>query len=198
MELESLFLLSGLALTGGAIAFRRQRASRDELTRRVFSQEIVRIGEVRNKSVAVVVGTVTHTEMIAAPLSHRPCAAFEYVETSKESDVWHERARRIAGVDFTVEDESGEALVHGTDVEMLLMKDKTVTFGSGHWERREGVIANGDRIAVVGYASREPDPRPQTTGLGYRERPTVLVIRSTRRGRARITNSPAVLDRAPH
>jgi hypothetical protein len=196
MDPGSLIVLSGLTMTGLGFALRMFRTSRDTLTRRAFRLPVVKIGNVRNKSIVVVVGTVTHTESISSQLTHRPCAAFEYVEASKLNEVWHERVRRIAGVDFAVTDESGEALVHGADVEMLLMKDERSAWGNANWERREGTIANGDQIAVVGYASREPDPRPQSAGLGYRERPTVLVLRSTRRNRARITNSPAVLSRA--
>ncbi len=194
MELGSIFILGAIVAAAATLVRRRLRVSRDEVTRRAFAQPIVKIGEAREKTRVVLVGTVSHTEAVTSPVSHRACAAFEYVEAIKRSDVWHERTRRIAGVDFAIDDTSGEVLVRGANIEMLLMKDEKDTLDD--LERREGLVQNGDQVAVFGYVTRVPDPRPEAAGLGYRQRPTVLAIRSTRRYRARITNSPAILQRA--
>lgn len=195
MQLALLLAIGGTAVVAlRAVAVRGQ--SRDDRTRKAFARPIRQIRDVKNGSIVVVVGTLSHRLSVEAHMTRRPCAAFEFVDACKVEEVWHEQARYVSSTDFSIRDATGEALVYGFGAEVLLNKEHRWRRGDDAWEMREGFVTNGDQVAVYGHANWEPDPRPESAGLGYRARPTILVIRGTRRAPLCLTNSPAILARA--
>ena len=178
----------------------RFSTDRDTRTHWQFGRHARRsIADFRDGEVAVIVGRVVECERpVQARLSRRMSACAEYVVEAlpMEAAFWSERERQVGAADFVIADATGEALVMVAGLEVMLIKD------SSEWNdpdsvmrRREGVVAVGETVAVLGRGNREPEPRPNKMA-GYRERPTILVVRSSRQQRLLVSDSPGIVGGA--
>lgn len=159
---------------------------------------------------------------LRAPLTGRECVYFDVrmeeaaSDDHRESSDERKRSRRRVSVrdreavDFVVEDESGRALVRTGDVQVVVLRDvdESVRGGErpevdellrlhGHSPRsltvREGSIAIGERVAVVGEASWTFDddaPGPES----YRLRPQLLVLSTTADHPLIVSDDPETFD----
>lgn len=174
------------------------------LARRLRTQTIHSIDSFPDTVVGRIVGVAGYLEeqTLIAPLSGRTCAAWFVRIGGADSRVRGHtaiiEARRAAS--FTVSDATGRAVVHADDTSLLLAFDVTETLGIarrppkrlvqflreqgsqgsgiGHdWRMgwQEGIIAEGQRVAVVGRGRREIDPVAGEGG--YRKAATRLVMR---------------------
>lgn len=186
--------LLGVGGVGALMAYRNRQA-RDERIRRVFTMTpTVSIADARDGQWVVVAGTVDCTEPLRAPITGRPCAACEVLsEHCRDGSVWVETKRLVYSTDFTLTDAGGEAIVQVGRAEILSVREHEEWDENDVWRRREGAAELGELVAVYGRGNWEPDPRPDAVGAGYRDRPTVLVIRGDRRHPVLITTSPPLL-----
>jgi len=127
-------------------------------------------------------------EPLRAPLSERPCSAYE-VLVRTEGKSAHRVVRDAAHADFWLNDGTGTALVRMKDAKVSIHQDthrRSGTFNKATPELEaflrkhgktsidtafgasfnrplryeEGVLAAGETVAVVGYATREADVSP--------------------------------------
>ncbi|HEX2573970.1 MAG TPA: DUF3592 domain-containing protein [Polyangia bacterium] len=166
-----------------------------------------------------IVGRLVHGEnTLTAPLSGRSCACYcvtVRVESGKNS---RQILEEIRSTDFFVEDGSGKALVRlaGRGAQLLIMEDvhrrsgifkdptpeleallarhgESSRGGLGIFNRAlkymEGVLEQGERVAVMGVAHLEPDPDPNAAH-GYRESASRLVLVPPGGGDLIVTDEP--------
>jgi hypothetical protein len=142
---------------------------------------------------------------LEAPLTGRPCAAWEVVveEFWPMHGAWAPVVRDARAVDFLLRDATGVALVTVRGGTVTLTPD--TRFSSGwappaprvaEFLRRynqppwgpmgprslrclEGVILDKAKVAAIGVAEWEPDPDGATDPAGYRDSPQRLVVRSS-------------------
>ena len=171
------------------------------------------LGELPEGKVARIVGTARSAgATLEAPLSGRTCLAyFVQVEglerAQKGRDAWKGIIKVLGGVPFAIDDGTGRALVDPQDAEITLELDAAAEVGEtnaravaffhrqgkviprGRLRYREGVIEEGERVAVLGAGVREPDPDAAPTS--YRgEQPTRLVVASSPKHRVVISDRP--------
>lgn len=164
--------------------------SRDAQTRRALRDTpSTSIHKVQDGAVARVKGRVRPIhDLIEAPLSGRLCSYYvaivEERRKSGKSSYWAEVARDARGVDFAVEDVTGEILVRAAGLEVAITLDKHTRSGTfddaTEAEQKflasmnvestgllgfnrtlrytEGVLEPGEEITVLGLAS--PCERP--------------------------------------
>jgi hypothetical protein len=179
----------------------RFSTDRDTRTHWSFAKRPRRsIADWRDGEVAVMVGKVLECEApIRARYSRRMSVCAEHVVETLPygQSFWVERERQVAATDFTIADASGQALVMAAGLEVLLIKDYSAEWdGSGAQIRqREGIVDVGETVAVLGRGNREPDPRPSKMA-GYRDRPTIVVVRGARRQRLLVSDSPGIVGGA--
>jgi hypothetical protein len=139
---------------------------------------------------------------LVAPLTGRPCAYYEViVEQPGLGEGWEEVIRESQGQDFLLEDDGGLARVRVQDCEVRIFQDahfrtgllneatpELETFLAKHgrtstsWSFtksmrfREGVLEEGETVAVCGYGTREVDPDPRAATGGYRDNALRLVL----------------------
>jgi hypothetical protein len=155
---------------------------------------------------------------LRAPFSKRKCAAwFVRVDIDSQSQDGKTFVEGKAQ-SFELEDETGRALIEVTDTPLLeLVVDAHHSSGvlddpaphlqeflhhRGHATRgwifnksiryREGVLEAGERVAVLGVASRQIDPAPNAVD-GYRSKSKRLVLRAPRGARLLMTDDPSLL-----
>lgn len=170
-------------------------------------------------------GTVKTLEALTAPLSGRSCAYYEVIVEQKVSSgknsTWRTIIREVEERDFLVEDGTGRARVEMVAVEAAVTKDGHWSSGTfndaspeleefllrhGHQSQgwvfnktlryREGVLENGEQVAVLGWADREMDPEPATaaSGAGYRDAPTRVVLRSNGEHELKVSDDPSTFS----
>lgn len=162
------------------------------------------IGSAPEASFTKLVGALSFAEEpLIAPLTGRRCAYYEAIveelrggRNSRWVRVIHEVGRR----DFYLDDGTGRALVRTSGAEVVVTRDshqRSGTFRDATPELesflrkhgrestgvlgfnkslryREGVLEEGEHVAVCGVGRRAPDPWGQPGG--YREQPTMLVL----------------------
>ena len=175
----------------------QNRRNRDDQIRRAFRKRPRRpIRHVHDGDIVTIVGVVACETPVRAGFSNRTCAFSELVVESVPFGcaTWAERGRQLNGADFTIRDASGEALVQIAAAQVLLIKDFESEWTDVYFRdrRREGVVLIGETVAVQGRGNWEPDPRPSKSGT-YRERPTVLIMRGSRRLPLLISDSPPIV-----
>lgn len=159
---------------------------------------------------------------IYAPISGRECAFYEVIVEEHKNDDWTVVIREILGTDFAVVDQSGEALVRMGNAEIVVVKDvhlRSGTFNDAseameallarHHRSSQGVIFNrslrykegvleeGEEVAVLSRGMREPDPNPKASAGPYREMATRLVMVSGKEHPLYASDDPSVMVRQP-
>jgi hypothetical protein len=182
-----------LALGGLALVFLFHWFSGDQVRRRAIARAPRRrIRDLRDEEVARVVGTAGVENALRAPISGRPCAYFRVVVEEQVQRGGRRHWTKILdeqdGVDFLLEDGTGEALVVTARAEAVLEQDRSQRSGvlrdaSADLEAflrkrgqssegflfnrtlryREGVVEAGERVAVVGIARRTSKGRVRLT-----------------------------------
>jgi hypothetical protein len=172
------------------------------------------IAEVEEDRVARIVGIVRAVgPTIVSPLLGKPCVCFVVVARKNDSVNDGVIARQMDAVPFVIEDSSGHALVVATEAQLAitmwhvaanqpvraldeparaLVRDA----GLGDTTRvdvEEGVIAVGDRIAVLGSGTREPDPDAAGEADYRSAGGTRLCLTSSRKYPLVISNQPDTL-----
>jgi hypothetical protein len=158
---------------------------------------------------------------IAAPLSGRACAFYSVVVEEfrhrGRHGRWHEIVREEKGIDFLVRDESGIALVRVDQAALpalvydrksrtspLLYSDAALErflnergrasegrFFRTNLRAYEGVLEEGERVAVGGLARWIPDPG--AAGAGYRDPGKRLVLQASEALPLFLSDDPAAL-----
>jgi hypothetical protein len=174
------------------------------LARRLGAMRLHSIHGFLDGAVGRIVGTAGHLaeERAIAPLSGRACAAWFVRVTGAESSTRGGGVPVVeagGAAPFTVSDETGQAIVRAREVTALLPFDSTETLGAFgkppprvlrflrehrreesplaiDWRLswQEGILAEGQRVAVVGRGRREIDP--EAAEGGYRRAATRLVM----------------------
>ena len=173
------------------------------LARRLGELPLRSIHAFPDGAVGRVVGKAGHLveARLIAPVTGRSCAAWFVrvagAESHRRGEITVIEARGAAP--FTVGDETGQAIVHADDDSLLLAFDVTETLGAfrkppprllgflrehGKEGRKvaidwrlswqEGIVAEGQRVAVVGRGRRETDP--EAAEGSYRMAATRLVM----------------------
>jgi hypothetical protein len=169
---------------------------------------------------AKVIGTVRAIETLVAPISQRPCVLYQIrVEAQSESvddAAWTPLLVREEGVPFLIADGTDRARVDPEGAQISLLHDRHLgdgnepdedgrgaaflaRYGKSPSGRRlrfsEGIIEEGERIAVSGLGSREPDREPPSGERGYRDGPaTILHIATSTEHPLYVSDRPDTLD----
>lgn len=209
-------------LVGAAVLALRHR---DEVKRELASLRTSPISEVRSNGLARIGGHVRPAhETLVAPVSGRPCLAFELwvrraVRGSGTIEVGHLSDARS----FWVEDGTGQALVDpnrrfavslgealcvSTDdlpaearerLERFLYRHglSLVDPGGGTHLVSEGLVIEGARVSVAGFATVEVHPAGDAPPL--RGSPVLRALRGSRRCPIVVSDDPALIEagRAP-
>ena len=194
--------LAGIAaVIGVAIAIARRR--------RHATLPIVSIADAAEGVIVHLAGVIAPGETIEAPLTGRACVHYE-LEIQGEARGQNRirpgvatrlppRARDEHRIAFAIDDGTGRALIDPGGVWVRLeieISERQMTLGEpsaiqrrlaeahGMSSRgalfREGVLAVGDRVAVIGTAVREPDPDGAARATAYRgDAPTRLRLSGT-------------------
>ena len=194
-------VIAGLAVVALLAVARRVRADPSPL-RKLGAVKSRMIRDALDGEPVKVLG-VAHAakEPLVAPLSGRECVAWKVeVEEGGIRDRVTTLIRAKDLCDFVLEDDSGRALVKPLTSELAIDRDQTYSLGSDASPRleaflekhrvdksvlgftrnltlREGVLAVGEEVAVLGMGRWEtdPDPRPDDAG-DYRKAPRRFVM----------------------
>ena len=192
---------AGVAITAllGVFAFVGLLSLGDDsfvVRRRIRSARQWKIAEFPESVLGRVVGRVRPLgETLLSPLTGRPCVCFvaEIYSDFTPGGTY----RETRSVPFVIEDDSGRAIVDADNARfdlqlavtgacgrasataaeraMFVRRGRGSTAELEAWTFREGVIASGATITVLGAGAREPDPEgPIDGGAVYREMPTRL------------------------
>jgi hypothetical protein len=209
------FLLS-VPISLGAIAIFIQYFSNAEVVRRgLRGARLYRIRAFPPDKVARIAGTVRRSgELLEAPVTGRRCIAYvvRLREESGGTGVTHPAIEETRGNPFLVEDTEGRALVklerercsltlerhkevgvvESTSGIDALLARQSVHKGGGRFRFEEGILEEGDRIAVLGKGRFEPDPEGEgASPQGYRTRAMRLILEPTRNGRLFVSDDPS-------
>jgi hypothetical protein len=194
-----------------------------KVRRAIRSAHRVSIAEAKAGEIVRVAGKVKALGPLhAAPLSGRPCVYYEVsveeYRSSGKSGKWVEIIHDTDGSDFLVVDATGKARVSTREMKALIVRDHKRESGtlneappdleaylarhgrkSKGWifnrniRYREGVLAPGEEVVVLGEAAWEQDPDPTEAGTGYRNSPKRLVLRSRPDGLLLASDEPELL-----
>lgn len=214
------FMLAFVLGVGAAVATFERFFSRSARIKRMLRQSrTLTTDSFRHGAAGKLEGQVRYlVAPLCAPLSGRPCSYYEATIEAEAGDMWTPIAHEVRSVDFLLEDSTGQALVRMDNAEAVVPPDVSsrvgvfsepsdalVSFLRRHgisrdrWftERqlryREGVIAEGARVAARGYGTFEANPDPRTAKGGYRDNASLLVLHGTRAAPLFISNDTAVL-----
>ena len=204
------FSLFAVAAAIGAL-HSKLLSARARAKRALKNAPCISVSDAKDGQLVKLVGRLQFAgEPLSAPISGKPCAYFCTVawgdekRTAQESDF----CRR-----FWIEDGSGRALVEmgyptfvvSMDADFRVGYFKKATprmaaflerhhMGSHRFGLRceEGVLEEGETVAVYGLCRREPDPDPRAPNDGYRGRPTRLCIVEPPLGEMLISDDPKV------
>ncbi|MBW2733749.1 MAG: hypothetical protein JRH20_15280 [Deltaproteobacteria bacterium] len=157
-----------------------------------------------------------------APMSKRSCAAYELQveekQSSGRSSSWVTVLSDKSCAAFWIEDASGKAFVDAVAPRVVVTMDAHRKSGflndaprelerllashglsSEGWvfnktlRYSEGVLEEGEAVAVLGRCHWELDPDPTASGVGYRDRPQRLVIRAPEPAEMLVTDEVRLL-----
>jgi hypothetical protein len=162
---------------------------------------------------------VSAGSLLEAPISGRDCVAYYVaVKESRGKQGWAVILREQRQRDFIVEDRSGRAFVRVAGAKIAVHKDQHLHTGYldeptpaarkllyRHGEKaeglifsrslryEEGVIEEGELVAVRGHGDWEPDPNPDPEAYSsYRGQPKRLVLRKPAEGELFISDEPVL------
>lgn len=174
-------------------------AERARLLRWMRKQPRRAIGDAVDGEVVRLVGRVALTGApLVAPLTGRPCAAWQVVveeyRSNGKSGSWRKVGHAHDGTEFVLDDGTGRAVIEPRAARVEMVFDQTTKSGTFDdptaieeallarlglrgrgWlfnkslRYQEGALEPGETIAVVGCVHREPDPHGG--GGGYRTAP---------------------------
>jgi hypothetical protein len=158
------------------------------IRRKLRKTPLVRLGEVTDDQEGRFVGKIGILAKMAAPLSQRPCVHYHVKVRQKRRSGKHSHCRTIIDehmtMDFALDDGSGTAEVQTDHVDVAVDKDAHYRSGflndaseqldtflqsRGHesagWlgfnktlKYAEGILEEGETVAVLGRVVREKDP----------------------------------------
>jgi len=153
----------------------------------------VRIADVRDGDRVKIIGTVGATAPLTSPNRGEPCvyyhAWYEELQRGSKGGVgWVGVGDEQHACDFTLEDETGIAIIEGEALDGALDPATYIEIdaANAHERGREAVIAVGQRVAIIGQATLVP-----TSGEDnalYRDGRCRVVIRAPI-----VTNDPALV-----
>lgn len=176
--------------------------SRDDIIRKRFERaRAVSIASFGDGTLGKIIGRVRCAQTVRAPISGRPCSYYEVSHMRLQGSVWVEYNRQIWGTRFYVADGTGEAVIDTEFCDVLLLPDydrrQVTSYASGWGDRQlEGILAERERVAVIGYGRWEPDPDPGSVSRGYRHHPVKLILRGGSKDRLLITDKPTIVGRS--
>jgi len=207
---------------GAAFAFGSRWYSEEQQERRALAAAPrLSIGEVVDGEKVRIVGQTKALETVQAPFSGRTCVCWRVVVQDRSGN-----SRRVVvdehdGLDFLVVDGTDRALVRVASAEVLLHKDRKYSSGflkdptpelkaflDAHGiasegavfnktlEFSEGVLEQGEIVAVLGVGSWQDDPDvAPSAGAGYRDTdaPLRLVMTSPEGGPLILTDEPYLI-----
>ncbi len=178
------------------------------IRRTLRNAQTVAVSEFQPGTAAKLVGRLSHTgQTLTAPLSGRSCAYYqvtvEEYRSNGKSGSWYTVVDESEGAGFLLQDDSGQALVHLQAAKVVVVKDshsKSGTFDDAteaeeaflqrHGKKsqgwvfnkklryREGVLEEGETVAVFGHGEWDANPDPSAPGAGYRGTSKRLVMRT--------------------
>ena len=188
--------------------------------RRLQATPRTKIAETADGATAKIIGKLKYVgKPLAAPLSGRSCAYFEVrVEEHRGKNNWRTIVKIAEGSQFYLHDGTGKALVKLGDLTTAVVEDiklksgflndpseealallqqhgqsSTTFLGTNKTLRYfEGVLEEGESIAVYGQCTWEADPNPGSAGEGYRDGPQQLRIVSPSDGPMLVSDDPEV------
>lgn len=198
-------VLLAIAAVGLARLGYRGFLSREARVRRALARRPrVQIDAASGRKLRVTGRVRPRGEPLIAPVSGRPCVAFQLFVEERNGRRWIDLLELRDAQSFTVADETGEALVDTSGpFALALVPDEQgamgwfdritpaqlqalrSTLGSrattwyGGWKRlrfKEGLLETDDRVSVGGSGEREQSPEGQSN---LREPPERLVLRGT-------------------
>jgi hypothetical protein len=179
------------------------------------------IADVQDGEIVKIRGTLRYAgSTVVAPISGRQCVAFNVMVEQSQGKRTPIRFTEDDCTTFLLEDATGKALVSPTLARLVVSTDahrrsgvfedptpQMITLLDDHGvdykgiflnnETRyvEGILEEGETVAVLGLAHWEPDPDPGTAARGgYRERATRLRITDPPEGETIVSDEPSVLD----
>lgn len=192
-----------VALCVGAVAYQYYYNDRAIRRRMLRAAQRVSIADAPERKLIKIVGRLEFLDdPITAALSERPCAFYEAtVEQSRGDFGWQVLIREARGCRFVIRDGTGVAIVDPSYAHAVTVHDKDTRSGyfrgatppeeellarHGHkshgWlhekelRYREGVLEEGEEVAVLGYGVREPAVGTVAEDGGYREGPAMQLI----------------------
>jgi hypothetical protein len=205
-------------LTGGVaiVGFAAWYFSQDQRTRRALrNRPRTTVREAVDGQEMKIVGTVRFLgPPLKAPLSGTPCAHYRVTVVHRKQRSSSVIIREEQGVDFILEDATGRARVLMAGARVAVNMDNESRSGTFDADERqealltrhgkasqwwifnksltysEGILEEGEEVAVFGRARWEIDPDP---GSGYREPPRRLVIEHGNAGPLLVSDHRSVL-----
>lgn len=185
-----------------------RRRKEQRLRRALQDAPRVKVREVKEGQVVKVVGRLTYAgEPLSAPVSGRTCAAWHaevWVSGGQDEMTIPERIEDQRTQDFLLTDGTGTALVRPAFADLVIKQDARFRSGTFHsatprleaflsrhgqssmgtgWhtkdiDYREGVLEEGEFVAVLARGRWEIDPHPGSSGerAGYRGEARRLVL----------------------
>lgn len=195
------------SIGAGALAYLGFRKDA-RIKRAIRKAPHVKVSEFVEGTPAKLIGKLRFgTDTLVAPLTGRSCAFYQVnVEQQRGSDHntrWPTVITDIEFVDFFLEDASGRALIRLQAAEVVVVKDehsKSGTFDKPTPQEqafldkhnvegeawgfnkilryREGVLEEGEIVAVMGLGAWEADPNPGAVPGDYRGTARRLIMRT--------------------
>jgi hypothetical protein len=201
--IEAVALVGAAAVTLTIVTVSRFLGREARLARTIRKMPSTAMAAARDGRVCKIVGVLEPIEELGAPITLRACACWEVtVEGAEGRSGWSQLAREDGRRNFLLRDGDQRALVRVEGARLWFGKDYEFTSGTfvdpdptTRFEEfmkehhiatrgwvfnkqlrcREGVLARGQPVAVVGLARWEPDP-DAASGGAYREAPQRLVL----------------------
>ncbi len=196
-------IVIGIAIFGVALAVGHYHSKPVRLKRALRQTPRHAIADFPENTTGKVVGQLSYLgDALSAPLTGRACAYFEaFVEESQKhgkNSRWVTIIHEIKGSPFALSDESGRAIVDPSGSDVVVTIDVQTSSGTfddataqenaflaqygqrsqgAYFNRplryREGILAAGEKVAVMGMGMREPDPDVANASGGYRDAPAM-------------------------
>jgi hypothetical protein len=214
-------VLCGLAAFVGSmlgIAYLAKRTTTEQRFRRTRRTAVAALDE--NQARKIVGRVRVSGEELEAPLSGRPCVLYEVqVESRTEGSAFFRPVTEVKAVPFWVEEGERRVLVVPSCVRTWLVPQLAKNTGVLHeppetllqflrlhgrsvrieWGRqplayREGTIADGDTVAVIGVPRSEADPEAGRELMGYRMAPVRVRMLASKRQPVLVSNAEGALS----